>query len=175
MADQSLNTETSTVGTPAKTSRRSRVLWTVLIIVGLVAGGWAFAGHGGHGGHGFGNAAAHHVAMMRLISSLDLSDSQQGHIESIHEILDSERQKLPAIHAEAIGWMLGNLETGSIDREEVRSKIDLHAQALRHIGYQVTDELIALFDSLDSEQRAILAEHLEEAREHAADDDVFGH
>lgn len=151
---------------------RIAILTAVAVAIGL--GSWVMvSGRGGHGwgegrwGHGSGwghGRFGEHLAMLKFINQLDLSDEQQQHIEKMHEIMESHRSHIPEMRTQGLDWMLGALEEGEVDGGEVRQKLDAHVEQFRDIAYEVSDEFVALINSLDERQRGLLAEHLEEAK-----------
>ncbi|NJL27636.1 MAG: apolipoprotein A1/A4/E family protein [Thermoanaerobaculia bacterium] len=130
------------------------------------------AGHGHLGGHFGGRFAggpmgahgplAMHFKMMQLIDDLDLTPEQQAHVEAIHQILAERGEERREHHGEHAQRILERLEQGSLSSEEVRPVIDGHIEQFRGVAYAISDELIALVNSLDETQRATLRAHVQE-------------
>lgn len=140
----------------------------------LTGCGWAAAHVGNHhgGGHHGGGHHAHH-AIAELIDDLELSQDQKARVETLHEsfagLHGGDRHAAHAAHLDAL---IEHLETGSLDAADVRAAVDGHIEEMRALAYAAGDQLVALLDSLDEDQRATLLEHLRQAAAHA---DEHGH
>ncbi len=112
-------------------------------------------GHGHHGGGGF----RHH--MDELVNQLDLSQEQNERLEAIHRTLESHAGMPHESMAELHDQLVEQFEHGNIETDAVRQKIDQHLAEMRTVAYSVTDDLFALVNSLDAEQREIVLAHLQ--------------
>lgn len=143
-------------------------------LVGLVGAG-AFAAGAGHGpfaghfaGHaGGGHCASHgplgmHFRMMKLVDDLQLNPEQKTRVEAIHQILMGKFQQHHEHHGEHARVLAARLGQGPMSTEEVRPVIDQHVEQIRATAYQISEELVALLNSLDETQRATVLAHLQE-------------
>jgi Spy/CpxP family protein refolding chaperone len=104
--------------------------------------------------------------MARLIEQLDLTPDQHRHVERIHEIMKAHHGSGSGSMVELHEKLVAQLGRGEeVDRAEIRRVVDEHVAQIRSMAYAVTDELVALANSLDTRQREILQEHL---RDYAA-------
>ena len=142
------------------------ILTGALLAIGLI--GFAVGASGGAFGHGGSlscdDARAHHHHLMELIDELELNDSQRQHLDGIHHRLMARWNDRDRIHTETLAWTLERLEHGGLQGAETQMLIDQHLEELRTLAHGVSDELIALVDSLDEDQRAVLIAHLQDAQ-----------
>jgi Spy/CpxP family protein refolding chaperone len=135
------------------------VLGLVGFAFGASAGG--FLGHGsmpfGHGGAGM------HCLVNQLIDDLNLTEEQQQRLDNLHQALQSKHEEKMAVQGQHHQRLVDQISQGDIDSQEVRGEIDRHLEELKTVAYTVSDELVALINSLDEEQRATLMEHIEKA------------
>ncbi|MEM1204174.1 MAG: Spy/CpxP family protein refolding chaperone [Acidobacteriota bacterium] len=131
----------------------------------------------GHSGDGHGHQSADrpilraHLGMMHLMLQLDLDDTQQARVEAMHGIFADQRQAMHEDHALHLAEVLERFEHGGgFDPVEARHLVDHHAEQLRGVGYAVVDEMTALANSLDDDQRAVVIDHLREVQGHLAVD-----
>lgn len=149
--------------------RKALSIALLTLSLSLIGGSLALAG-GAHGPLGLFALGEHaHQAIGALIQRLDLNDDQEKHIEAIHHIMAERLHAAPEAHRSHVKIFLGRVESGYIDPMEARQTVDAHINQMRHNAYRVTDEMVALINSLDSTQREILVEHLQEAL-HAAEE-----
>lgn len=139
------------------------------------AGHGPFAGHGFFNGHsaGHGGMAGHgpfamHCQMMKLIDDLDLTAEQKAHVETIHQTIATQLEARHQHHGEHAQALISRLGQGPLTPEEVRPVIDSHLEQFRATAYSISDELVALVNSLDDTQRATLLAHLQEVHGAAA-------
>ena len=111
-------------------------------------------GHGHRGGGGF----WHH--MDELVNQLDFSQEQTERLEAIHRTFESHGGKADGSMAELHDQLVEQFEQGYIEADAVRQMIDQHLAEIRTVAYSVTDDLFALVNSLDAEQREIVLAHL---------------
>ena len=57
--------------------------------------------------------------------------------------------------------LVEQFEQGDIEAEPIRQMIDQHLEEIRTMAYSATDDLTALVNSLDAEQREIVLAHLQ--------------
>jgi LTXXQ motif family protein len=120
----------------------------------------AHFGHHGHSAHG---AHGDHEHFAALLAALNLSDEQHRHLEAVHEIFDSHHDAVEDVHAELMQWTIDRIEQDDLTATAVREVIDQRLEQLRGVAYEIGDEAVAFADSLDDEQRGVLAEHLRQA------------
>jgi len=114
---------------------------------------------GGHGHHGK-EGLWHH--MSELVKQLELSQEQTERLEAIHRSLETHHGgKADGSTAELHEQLVEQFEQGYIDADAVRGMIDQHLAEIRTMAYSVTDELLALVNSLDERQREIVLAHLQ--------------
>ncbi len=128
------------------------------VAAGAGGGGW-FAGHGRGGGHDI------HAMAANLIAKLDLRHDQQVFVDSLHETLSSLHHARAEHGPEHLHQVLQRITAGDLDPAEGRAMVDQHIEHLRTAGYQISDDLAALMNSLDEQQRALLVEHFDTLRE----------
>lgn len=136
----------------------------------VVAGGFALvaqampfgSGLFGHGGH----AAHFHHAMSHLVDELELDAAQQVHLENIHQAVSSRHRSMAEEHMAHVSGLAERIERGELDGAEARAMVDRHLEGIHLTAYTVVDEMVALVNGLDDDQRAVLVEHLEEAKAH---------
>ncbi len=112
------------------------------------------ARHFHSGGH-------HHNPMSELIEQLQLTPEQAGRLEKIHALLENHGGRDPADMAALHDRLVAQLEAGRIEALEIRALIDEHVDQIRGTAYAVTDEMIALINGLNAEQREMLLRHLQ--------------
>ncbi len=115
-------------------------------------------GHHSHGGGG------HHDAMHAVIEDLNLNPDQAAHLDKIHEVMNSFHAKGPGAMTELHDELMAQFQQGGLDNSSMRLVVDDHVEQIREMGYAVTDELVALVNSLDTTQRDTLNRHLQEAQ-----------
>ena len=108
--------------------------------------------------HGGGHHDDH---MAGLIDQLELTPAQLQRFEKIHEIIGASGCEDPGSMAELHDQLVEQFEQGHVGTEEIRRTIDGHVEQIRHTAYAATDELIALVNELDANQREILLTHLQ--------------
>jgi len=124
------------------------------VVAGAAGGGGWFAGHG-RGGHDM------HAMAANLVAKLDLRADQQVFVESLHETLSGLKHARAEHAPEHLHQVLNNIAAGDLDPAEGRAMVDLHIDRLRAAGYQISDDLSRLANSLDQQQRATLVDHFE--------------
>jgi len=96
-----------------------------------------------------------------LVSQLDLSQEQTERLEAIHRTLESHGGKAEGSIAGLHDQLVEQFEQGHIESDAVRRMIDQHLAEIRSVAYSVTDDLLALVNSLDARQREIVLAHLQ--------------
>ena len=126
--------------------------------------------HGGvHGHHGGGEGFFRHVG--ELVKQLDLSPEQTERLEAIHRTLESRGVTPDGSMAELHDQLVEQFQQGYIEADAVERMIDQQLAEIRTIAYSVTDDLLALVNSLDAGQREIVLAHLQgDHRGHAGHD-----
>lgn len=107
-----------------------------------------------------------HGAVAELVAKLDLRPDQQAHIDTIHGILSERMTAHRAGIGEHLEVLIERIDKGSINETEAHLHIDDRIETMRSTAYLVSDELVALINSLDDQQRATLTEHLSQLQSH---------
>ncbi len=119
----------------------------------------AYRLHGGDNGqHGGGGGFWDHMG--ELVNQLDLSEEQTQRLDALHRSFESHRGMADGSMAELHDQLVEQFEQGDIEAEPIRQVIDQHLAEIRTMAYSATDDLIALVNSLDAEQREIVLAHL---------------
>jgi Spy/CpxP family protein refolding chaperone len=152
---------------------KKRILWIGVPVLGFtVLGliGFAFGASAGgflnHGSLPFGHGSAGmHCLVNQLIDDLNLTEEQQQRFDNLHQSLQSRIEGKMEAQSQHHQWLVDQISQGNIDPEEVRNEIDRHLEELKAVAYTASDELVALGNSLDEEQRATLMQHIDKAHE----------
>ena len=122
-------------------------------------GSGKFSGaHGGGRDHSGGEGFWRHAGEM--VSRLDLSPEQTERLESIHRTFESQGVAVHRSIEELHSQLIEQFRQGEIETDAVRELIDRQLSELRIVAFSVTDDLFALLNSLDREQREIVLAHL---------------
>ena len=157
-----------------KTIVRVFVVTMTLVLLGW--GGYSVAGNGpeggllskigqrlhGHhaaGGHQGGHASHMHAAMASVIDALALRADQQQQVERIHVLFQTQLSPVIQGHDAHLQALADAVEARSLTPADVRVQVDHHVELFRQLAYDVGDEVVALFDSFDADQRATMAAH----------------
>ncbi|MEM1178145.1 MAG: hypothetical protein AAGM22_07370 [Acidobacteriota bacterium] len=156
-----------------------KVLLALLLLIATV-GGVAMA-HG-HGAAGFfaADVGGGPVAALQFLRSLELRDDQIEHLHNIHGLVHGARDRHVGGAGSHALQVAEKLDSGELFTEdEGRAQVDFLLEHTRSTAYAATDEIVALLNSLDTEQRTLLSEHLVTVAalhaEKAEDSDRFGH
>ena len=95
-----------------------------------------------------------------LASELELDEDQRQRLETIRDTVHERRDAMRAERDEAIEEHLEALESGEIDADEVHARIDEKVDEVRGTIHEVADQIIALVETMDDEQRARAASKL---------------
>lgn len=148
-------------------SKRLRIVGIASLVGVALWGGLAWAdGHASRIVRHLHHAVEAHERMGELITALGLNDAQYQHIENIHALMSDRLLRGDHAHGVHLAVLTTLIEDGRLSQDATRSLVDQHVDQLRHLGYQLGDELVALLGSLDEDQRAILATHLDHAAAH---------
>jgi Spy/CpxP family protein refolding chaperone len=101
----------------------------------------------------------------QIVQKLNLNPEQQAHVDRAHAIIESHLQQSEQGHTDEMNAFVASIGEGTLDRAQVRSKIDAHLEQARTVAYDVSDELVGLVSSLDANQRAILKDELTKLHE----------
>lgn len=104
-----------------------------------------------HGGH--------HEA--DFLDQLNLTPDQAQRLAKIQEAFETYGSEGHSSMQELHERLVAQVEEGHVDAGEVRAAIDTHLEQVRGVAYAVTDELVALVNDLDAEQRETLLAHLQ--------------
>ena len=134
-----------------------------LLLLGAGTATARYLGHGpfagGHGAFGLGAQVGH------LVAELDLSPDQKQYLDNIHAIVEEKHRSRAETHGEHLQLIMGRIEQGDLDPAEVNLAIDEHLEQARIVAHDVAGELVTLVNSLDDEQRQLLADRLWEMSE----------
>ncbi|MEM8997201.1 MAG: Spy/CpxP family protein refolding chaperone [Acidobacteriota bacterium] len=155
-----------------------KMLVSICLLLTLAVGGIAVAQGPGPRGP-FGAQGVGPVAALEFIRSLDLREDQVQYLLDIQQIVAEARGERAAgagDHAKAIAE---KLESGEdFASEDAEALIDQHFDRAQETANAVAVELTGFLNSLDAEQRALVAERLDlfgHLRAAAADHGGFGH
>jgi Spy/CpxP family protein refolding chaperone len=163
---------------------KKKILISALVVSGLALVGFSVVAAGGEQlrAHGMAFLGDHggwegHHAMFHLVEDLNLDAEQQKHIDAVHEILMSQWEGRADARDMHLQELIERVEQGTADSTEARQMIDQHLEAIRDVAYRSSDEIVALVNSLDNEQRAKVVEHLQKLREKMGEHhgEHFGH
>jgi Spy/CpxP family protein refolding chaperone len=135
----------------------------LLVVVGAVAG--TVGSEHFQGMHGFHGKGVMHARMGYIIGKLDLNDSQMAQMEKVRDIVETRVREKAPLHREEVHELVAAISEGKVENTEVRAAIDSHLEEFRVVAYEVSDELVALANSLDDDQRATLREEIRKAHE----------
>lgn len=138
--------------------------------VGLTAA----AGRGGPGGPAaHGPAGGPERVVLMAMRRLDLTDEQQALLD---DAIDDIRDQVRATHSgrarpdrEAL---IAAVADGSLDRETLHTRVDARLAAMAETAHLSIDRIMDVYESLDADQKAELAELLTQA---AARRGAMGH
>lgn len=100
-------------------------------------------------------------ARIAVISAeLDLNDEQEQRLRNVRDLVHERRDDFRSERGEFMESRLAELEAGEIDDEGIHQRIDDKIDELRGTAHQVADELIALVNGMDEEQRTATATKL---------------
>ena len=135
---------------------------TVMATSGSPGGqGSDFMGHLRAWGHHLHGGGHHQDPMARLIDQLELTPDQLQRVDRVHEIIGTYGSEGSGSMAELHDQLVTQFEQGHVETDEIRQVIDEHVDQIRHMAYAATDELIALVNGLDANQREIVLAHLQ--------------
>ncbi|RME22187.1 MAG: periplasmic heavy metal sensor [Deltaproteobacteria bacterium] len=131
--------------------------------VGLTAA----AGRGGPGGPAaHGPAGGPERVVLMAMRRLDLTDEQQALLD---DAIDDIRDQVRAAHSgrerpdrEAL---IAAVADGSLDREALHARVDARLAAMAETAHLSIDRIMDVYESLDADQKAELAELLTQAAE----------
>lgn len=149
--------------------RRASIVWAIAGLAALAAvAGCRGAGDDAAGGEL--QAAPDHVAQRidALSSELELDAAQRGRLENVAAIARERHEAFAAERPAHVEQVLAAVESGEVDEAEVHRGIDEKVDQVRATLHGVADELIALVESMDADQRARAVEHLRQAHERMA-------
>ena len=167
--EQDTSKKEANIQSPRRFSRKAVGALGLAVTLGLMLwGGAAPAGGHGHGPFGFFNMDhGARDAIHQLIEDLQLNEDQNQQLESLHKALMHQMHGAGQAHAHHLQAFIERLENGYMDPAEVRQTIDQHIEQVREQAHSVAEPLVGLLNSLDADQRALLLDHLKEARAHA--------
>lgn len=156
--------------------RKVKIVTLVALAVAAVicvgAGTKAVAGMHPGAGH-FLKACARmscaHGHLEELLDQLDLRDDQQQHVDNIHALIERRHSGWADAHQEELAALRDSIATGQVDEARVQQKIDEHLQGVREAAYEISRELVALYNTLDQQQRDVLVAHLDAAQQRMQD------
>jgi hypothetical protein len=101
----------------------------------------------------------------RLAEDLSLNEEQRGHIEAVRSMLAEHHEARVADREARFQELRTMVETGEVDSEQVHGRIDEKIDEVRGLAHRVADELIALVESLEPDQRSRAVEHIDRFHE----------
>jgi phosphoenolpyruvate carboxylase len=148
--------------------RSGTILWVLGAAAALGAAGCQGAGDAG--ADDTRQAVPDHVAQRidALSSELELDEAQQARVENVAALVRERHEAFVAERPEHFDRVLAAVESGEVDEAEVHRNIDEKVDQVRATLHDVADELIALVESMDADQRALAASRLRQARERMA-------
>ncbi len=102
--------------------------------------------------------------MMAVVADMDLDDDQRARLDNARSLMREQRKERRGRGGPGFDIVSDALETGELDPDEIHTRIDEKFDAKRATAHAVADEMIAFFEGLDEEQRASLAEQIDERR-----------
>ncbi len=136
--------------------------WVMVLAVGMMGAGLAGAEEGERvraeanergpccrGGRGMASMAA----------ELDLSEEQQVLFDEVQALSSEQRE---ARRPQRRGGRFGDLVGGELDAQTVHADIDARFDEARSLAHAAADARIAFHDSLDEDQREMLAERAQQ-------------
>lgn len=146
-----------------------KIAIATVLLLAVALGGAAFA-------HGSADEGFFHrgggPAVFQLLRELNLRDEQIQHLENLHGIADEVRGRHAGSAGQHAAHVAEKLDSNAVfTGDEARLLVDTHLEQMRTTAYTATDEITALLNSLDADQRAVLSSHLNQVAElHAATD-----
>lgn len=148
------------------TSQSFRIfaLALALLAAGLV--GLTVGASGGAAGSAVSSFLAAHVGgghhcAHRAMEELGLTAEQRQLFDAIHEKLGSFSAGHAEEHPETLDWFLDRVRQGDLTTAEIRGVVDRHLEEIRTLAYAIGDDVVAVVETLDDEQRELVAGHLE--------------
>jgi len=148
-----------------KGRRRTTITMGILIAaVFLTAGGSMLYAHlGPQWGPGCWNPEERAAWITdRLTKRLDLNDTQRQELEAIVTELGEKRKELHELHSKTRDELLGILRGKTIDQARVSQMVEEHKQRIGDLITSAGDRLTDFAAKLAPEQRARLADAIEE-------------
>jgi Spy/CpxP family protein refolding chaperone len=118
-----------------------------------------------HGHLGGGPMGGVHEQFEQIVQKLNLTPEQQAYVDRARSVIESRLQEMEPRHAEELNALVASIGDGTLDRMQVRAKIDAHLEQARGVAYDVSDELVAFVNSLDANQRSMLKDELTKMHE----------
>ncbi len=136
------------------------VVGVALLALGLLGAGAAFADEEESDCSGGRCRGPGSGRLLSMAAELELDEDQTARLTTVRELVREQRQE----RRRGAGFEILSdaLETGELDPDAVHARIDERMDAKRATAHSVADELIALFDSLDEEQRVAMAAQMED-------------
>ncbi len=98
----------------------------------------------------------------RLAGELNLTEEQQGYLDEAIQAIGERRQQRRSERGTCTREILASLEDGDLDPASIHEDIDARMAERQALAHEVADDLIAFVNSLDADQRAALAERMED-------------
>lgn len=103
-----------------------------------------------------------------LSSELELDEAQRARLENVAALVRERHEAFAAERPEHVERVLAAIESGEVDEAEVHRNIDEKVDQVRATLHGVADELIALVESMDDDQRARASARLRQVQERMA-------
>jgi Spy/CpxP family protein refolding chaperone len=118
-----------------------------------------------HGHMGGGPMGVVHEQFQQIVQKLNLTPEQQAYVDRARTLMESRMQEMGSRHDEEMNTLVAAIGDGTLDRTQVRAKIDAHLDQARSTAYDVSDELVGFVNSLDANQRTMLKDELTKMHE----------
>ncbi|MEO1083543.1 MAG: hypothetical protein AAFY88_04820, partial [Acidobacteriota bacterium] len=142
-----------------------KVLIAIALLSVITAGGVAFAQASGpqsfFPGQGLGQGAGP-GAIVEFIQELDLREDQVQYLLNIQHIVSEARGRHAEFAGDHLKAVADKLESGeTFAEEDAEALIDLHFNRAQDTANDVADQLVRFLNSLDPDQKALVAESLD--------------
>jgi Spy/CpxP family protein refolding chaperone len=148
-----------------KGNKKMVVVTSVLVAALMLIGGASLLyAHFGHQGGPGSRSADERFAWIseRLSKRLDLNDAQRQEVQSIVKELGEKRNELHGLRSKGREELLTILRAENVDQNRVKQLVAEHKQVIGDLITSATDRLTDFAATLSPEQRARLAEAIEE-------------
>ena len=103
--------------------------------------------------------------MEKVTNELDLNDAQKSKLELVRKEVLAARQEIRADRDQTRNEVLAMLEQPQLDRQKVLAMVEQKTSSINQQAPQVVNALGDFYDSLSTEQRKTLHDHVAEMGE----------